>query len=89
MAHNDVSDTAIDAPGARSHPVEKLSEATTISVFKKLLIGALALRCLGILGFGALAWRPAIAPIAPPAPQTRRGIPSDPSARSGAASDAY
>jgi mono/diheme cytochrome c family protein len=29
-----------------------------------------ALGCLGILGFGALAWRPAIAPIAPPAPQS-------------------
>jgi mono/diheme cytochrome c family protein len=62
--------TTTDAPEARSHPVEKLSEATTISVFKKLLIGALALGCLGILGFGALAWRPAIAPIAPPPPQS-------------------
>ena len=29
-----------------------------------------ALGCLGLLGFGALAWRPAIAPIAPPPPQS-------------------
>jgi mono/diheme cytochrome c family protein len=38
-------------------------------VFKKLLIGVVALGCLGILGFGALAWRLAIAPISPPSPQ--------------------
>jgi mono/diheme cytochrome c family protein len=35
-------------------------------VFKKLLIGLFALGILGLLGFGALAWRPAVAPIAPP-----------------------
>jgi mono/diheme cytochrome c family protein len=35
---------------------------------KRLLIGVVGLGILGILGFGALAWRPAIAPIAPPAP---------------------
>jgi mono/diheme cytochrome c family protein len=37
-------------------------------VFKKLLIAVVALGCLGLLGFGALAWRPAIAPVTPPAP---------------------
>jgi mono/diheme cytochrome c family protein len=37
-------------------------------VFKKLLIAAVALGCLGLAGFGALAWRPAIAPVAPLAP---------------------
>jgi mono/diheme cytochrome c family protein len=36
-------------------------------VFKKLLIAAVALGCLGLAGFGVLAWEPAIAPIAPPA----------------------
>ena len=35
---------------------------------KRILISVVALGVLGILGFGALAWRPAIAPIAPPAP---------------------
>jgi mono/diheme cytochrome c family protein len=35
---------------------------------KRLLIGVVGLGILGILGFGALAWHPAIAPIAPPAP---------------------
>jgi mono/diheme cytochrome c family protein len=37
-------------------------------VFKRLVVGFVALGLLGILGFGALAWRPAIAPIAPPPP---------------------
>jgi mono/diheme cytochrome c family protein len=37
-------------------------------VSRKLLISFVALGCLGILGFVALAWRPAIAPILPPAP---------------------
>jgi mono/diheme cytochrome c family protein len=36
-------------------------------VFKKLLIAAVALGCLGLVGFGVLAWEPTIAPIAPPA----------------------
>jgi len=27
-------------------------------VFKKLLIAVVALGCLGLAGFGALAWRP-------------------------------
>jgi len=36
-------------------------------VFKKLLIAAVALGCLGVAGFGALAWKPAIAPVALPA----------------------
>ena len=36
-------------------------------MFKKLLIAAVALGCLGLVGFGLLAWEPAIAPIAPPA----------------------
>jgi mono/diheme cytochrome c family protein len=35
-------------------------------VFKKLLIALVALGGLGLAGFGALAWRPAIAPVAPP-----------------------
>ena len=39
-------------------------------MLKRLLIVVVALGVLGILGFGALAWRPAIAPIAPPAPAT-------------------
>jgi mono/diheme cytochrome c family protein len=34
---------------------------------KRFVIGIVALGVLGILGFGALAWRPAIAPIAPQA----------------------
>jgi mono/diheme cytochrome c family protein len=37
------------------------------TVFKKLLIAVIALGCLGLAGFGLLAWRPAIAPVAPPA----------------------
>ena len=37
-------------------------------MFKRLLIGAVALGCLGLAGFGILAWRPAIAPVALPAP---------------------
>lgn len=36
-------------------------------MFKKLLIAAVALGCLGVAGFGALAWKPAIAPVALPA----------------------
>jgi mono/diheme cytochrome c family protein len=36
-------------------------------VLKKLLIAAVALGCLGLAGFGLLAWRPAIAPVVPPA----------------------
>ena len=35
---------------------------------KRFLIGVFAIGVLGILGFAALAWRPAITPIAPPAP---------------------
>jgi hypothetical protein len=35
---------------------------------RRFLIGVVAIGVLGILGFGALAWRPAIAPIAPPPP---------------------
>jgi hypothetical protein len=35
---------------------------------KRLLMGSAALVVLSVLGFGALAWRPAIAPINPPAP---------------------
>jgi mono/diheme cytochrome c family protein len=37
-------------------------------VSRKLLIWFVSLGLLGLLGFGALAWRPAIAPIAPPTP---------------------
>jgi mono/diheme cytochrome c family protein len=37
-------------------------------VFKRVFIGLVTLGVLGLLGFGALAWRPAITPIAPPAP---------------------
>ena len=36
-------------------------------MFKKVLIAVVALGCLGLIGFGVLAWEPAIAPIAPPA----------------------
>ena len=35
---------------------------------KRFLVGIVTLGVLGLLGFAALAWRPAIAPIAPPAP---------------------
>jgi mono/diheme cytochrome c family protein len=37
---------------------------------KRLLIGIVALGVLGALGFGLLAWRPAIAPINPPPPES-------------------
>ena len=37
------------------------------AVFKKLLIATVVLGCLGLAGFGALAWKPAIAPVARPA----------------------
>ena len=40
------------------------------SLFKRALLGLVAVGCLGLLGFGALAWRPAIAPIPPPAPDS-------------------
>ena len=36
-------------------------------MFKKLLIAAVALGCVGLVGFGVLAWEPALAPIVPPA----------------------
>ncbi|WFU45492.1 cytochrome c (plasmid) [Bradyrhizobium sp. CB82] len=36
-------------------------------MFKKLLIATVTLGCLGLAGFGALAWRPAIAPVVRPA----------------------
>jgi mono/diheme cytochrome c family protein len=39
-----------------------------MSVLKRLLVYCLALGVLGLLGFGVLAWRPAIAPILPPSP---------------------
>jgi mono/diheme cytochrome c family protein len=42
-------------------------EPSEDTVFKKLLIAAVALGCFGLVGFGVLAWEPAIAPIAPPA----------------------
>ena len=42
---------------------------------KRLLIVVAGLVVLGVLGFGALAWRPAIAPIAPPAPASFRAGP--------------
>ena len=35
-------------------------------MFKKALIAVVALGCLGLAGFAALAWRPAIAPVASP-----------------------
>ena len=43
-------------------------EPSEKTVFKKLLIAVVALGCLGLAGFGVLAWRPAIAPVALPAP---------------------
>jgi len=36
-------------------------------VFEKLLIAIAAFGCLVFAGFGVLAWRPAIAPVALPA----------------------
>ncbi len=49
---------------ARALTQERLEE---FAVFKKLLIATAALGCLGLAGFGALAWKPAIAPVARPA----------------------
>ena len=40
------------------------------TVFKKLVIAVVALGCLGLAGFGILAWRPAIAPVVPPAAES-------------------
>ena len=37
---------------------------------KRLVIYLVGLGVIGVLGFGALAWRPAIAPIKPPAPES-------------------
>ena len=37
-------------------------------MLKRLLVYCLALGVLGLVGFGVLAWRPAIAPILPPSP---------------------
>jgi mono/diheme cytochrome c family protein len=42
-------------------------EPSEDAMFKKLLIAAVALGCLGLAGFAVLAWEPAIAPIVPPA----------------------
>jgi hypothetical protein len=36
-------------------------------VLKKLVFAVVALGCLGLAGFGLLAWQPAIGPVAPPA----------------------
>src|SRR5262245_9688941 len=43
-------------------------ERSEDTVFKKLFIAVVALGCLGLTGFALLAWRPAIAPVARPAP---------------------
>src|SRR5215470_16552746 len=40
------------------------------TVVKMLLIAIVALGCLGLAGFGVLAWRPVIAPVARPAPDS-------------------
>src|SRR5215813_6480969 len=40
-------------------------EPSEDTVFKKLLIAAVALGCVGLVGFGVLAWEPALAPIVP------------------------
>jgi mono/diheme cytochrome c family protein len=42
-------------------------EPSEDTVFKKLLIAVVALGCLGLAGFGMLAWQPAMAPVVPPA----------------------
>jgi mono/diheme cytochrome c family protein len=39
-------------------------------VFNRSLLGAICVGAVGVLAFAALAWRPAIAPIEPPAPQS-------------------
>ena len=36
-------------------------------MFRTLLITVIAIGCLGLAGFGLLAWQPAMAPVAPPA----------------------
>jgi mono/diheme cytochrome c family protein len=41
-----------------------------MSILKRVLIYLIPLGFLGVLGFGALALRPAIAPIAPPPPES-------------------
>lgn len=38
-----------------------------MELFKRLLIGLAVVLALGLLGFAAIAWKPAIAPIVPPA----------------------
>src|SRR5215475_9100166 len=43
-------------------------EPSEDTVLKKLLIAVVAAGCLGLAGFGVLAWRSTIAPIARPAP---------------------
>jgi mono/diheme cytochrome c family protein len=45
-------------------------EPSEDTVFKKLLIAVVALGCLGLAGFGMLAWQPAMAPVVPPAPES-------------------
>jgi len=39
-------------------------------VFNRSLLGAICVGAVGVLAFAALAWRPAIAPIEPPSPQS-------------------
>ena len=41
---------------------------SAFSMPTQVLIAIVALGCLGLAGFGVLARRPAIAPVAPPAP---------------------
>jgi mono/diheme cytochrome c family protein len=45
-------------------------EPSEDTVFKKLLIAVVALGCLGLAGFGMLAWQPAMAPVVPPAAES-------------------
>jgi len=41
-------------------------------VFKQVIVGCIALAVVGVFGFGALVWRPAIDLIVPPAPGSYR-----------------
>src|SRR5262249_62315345 len=51
------------------NPMKKaIALLSAFSMPTQLLIAIVAVGCLGLTGFGVLAWRPAIAPVALPAP---------------------
>jgi hypothetical protein len=67
--HGSASSSGIQYP--KGYKFSELGPAIRrVRVFKKLLIRFVALGFLGLMGFAALAWRPAIAPITPPTPES-------------------